>query len=484
MVAIIIILALITSTCTAQLPGLAWELSRTEPQAAGGVTADAFVHYEFAADYGNYGLDSSGNGNNWTNNGTAPEWTNILNGIDYGGFLTFDSVDDVISVIQSNVPAINGSKQYTVAGWMMPDYMNSGAELFQWTAAAAATMSLEVNFYIDSTFMYLLRGQSGTPDQYWARSDADMFPANNWHFFCFRFDSLTNESVTANGVNVVWDLVEYVDNSGGTPGARDNTFEIGYKGNLRLAEIAFWDRYLSNDEVTNYYNETDATYTNLWDDIQVYWTFDEEATDAGNIKNRGTYPHDGLRPGGAANPEWKDGYYRFDGVDDYLETQYTNTIALTDGHTIAFWASNYFWVSQDKPYGCSTDRSPVDPRYRVSSVVQDSVRLELRGQAGSTVVDADATLPTNVWTHLAFVWDDGVIRSYTNGILEQAVTNNFSGNVDFNDAVAEGAYCGAHNLFAGTANSFWQGGIDNLLVHNAALSQAKIQAFRDLPRSQ
>jgi RHS repeat-associated protein len=89
-------------------------------------------------------------------------------------------------------------------------------------------------------------------------------------------------------------------------------------------------------------------------------------------------------------------------------------------------------------------------------------------------VDTGFAPPANQWTHVAVVYNSGVIKTYTNGVL--AHTYNGSGNIG--DAIP------AQNDFriAGrqSGSQFFAGKIDQVCVYNRALSASEVAGLAGL----
>lgn len=86
------------------------------------------------------------------------------------------------------------------------------------------------------------------------------------------------------------------------------------------------------------------------------------------------------------------------------------------------------------------------------------------------------SIPNNEWFHLAYVNQNGIIKTYINGLPygeSTQLTGAACAGVDF--------LLGEHSGTATTAN--WNGGIDDLFIIDQAYSPAKIDSLKNLPNT-
>lgn len=145
--------------------------------------------------------------------------------------------------------------------------------------------------------------------------------------------------------------------------------------------------------------------------------------------------------------------FGFDGVDDYVLVPESPNLDFAPGSsiTIELWAlrkTNAWTHLVGKRAGCGSDHDFYQVAISPDAIPPDSV-------------------PLNVWTHLAVVWDadKGTETAYVNGTVVYEA-NALNGS---NDAPLEIGNSGACNPFAGS--------IDEVSIYNRALHASEIQAI-------
>jgi hypothetical protein len=167
------------------------------------------------------------------------------------------------------------------------------------------------------------------------------------------------------------------------------------------------------------------------------------------------------------NPKWLPsggkfgGALKFDGVDDFVETNYATDLPTW---TISVWVNSPEAPSSEAPSG------PVhrDRNYHINWNHSDE---EFRGSAGLMVAGtwypaSFGDLQANTWYHLVAIYDGKDFRAYKNGTL---VTNNTtaSGKPETESATLKlGRHAKYGDHFAGL--------IDDVRIYNYALSEADI----------
>ena len=165
----------------------------------------------------------------------------------------------------------------------------------------------------------------------------------------------------------------------------------------------------------------------------------------------------------------------FDGVNDWVTVADNNALDLTIGMTLSAWVfptaqGNGVWrnvIIKERAGG---------EVYNLYSNVDTNVPTvyAVRSAAPAQPLDARGTaaLPLNAWTHLAATHDGTTLRLYVNGVQvgSQAVAGAL--------LTSTGALRIGGNSIWG---EFFQGRIDEVRVHNRALSATEIQTIMNLP---
>jgi hypothetical protein len=193
-----------------------------------------------------------------------------------------------------------------------------------------------------------------------------------------------------------------------------------------------------------------------------WWKFDEsEGTTAADSSGNG---NNGVLMG---NPQWQPsggklgGALEFDGVDDYVESNYSANLPTW---TVAVWVNGHAAPSSLKPTG------PVhrEGNYQIN---WDHVVDAFRGAAGvkvnGTWYNASfGPLQANTWYHLAATYDGENLKTFKDGAL---ISNNSnpSGPSDHEAATLK---FGRHS----TRQDYFSGKVDDVRIYNYALSETDI----------
>jgi hypothetical protein len=157
----------------------------------------------------------------------------------------------------------------------------------------------------------------------------------------------------------------------------------------------------------------------------------------------------------------------FDGANDVVQTNYSGILGSAD-RTFEAWVK----VSPNAPNSnlCILDYGTNSPGSRNTFNVSGARGLSyISGGTNANGGTSTNLIPTNQWTHVAFVLNNGLGYFYINGVLE--ATSNLS-NVNTN--------AGFENIKIGervTGGSIpFQGSIDEVRIWNTARTQAEIQS--------
>jgi hypothetical protein len=102
-------------------------------------------------------------------------------------------------------------------------------------------------------------------------------------------------------------------------------------------------------------------------------------------------------------------------------------------------------------------------------------RFTIHGTGGAALISA-TTLPTNVWLHVAAVWQrNAFAKLYVNGVPEASLSNPTVAMGNVANRLSFGVQC--NGTAAPTASSYFHGGMDDVAVWDTALSDAHIAAL-------
>lgn len=167
------------------------------------------------------------------------------------------------------------------------------------------------------------------------------------------------------------------------------------------------------------------------------------------------------------------GAISFDGVNDWVTVNDSALLDLTTGMTIQAWVYPTSAVSNWRTVALK--ERGVGLAYALYADNANS------GPAGYVHITADvaangtAALALNAWTHLATTYDGATLRLYVNGNLVQSQAVSGSMPPSTNPLRIGG------NLAWG---EYFAGRIDEVRIHNRALSQTEIQQLMDTPVEQ
>ena len=174
-------------------------------------------------------------------------------------------------------------------------------------------------------------------------------------------------------------------------------------------------------------------------------------------------------------PTWTTGKYGgallFDGVNDRVRVNDSNSLDLTTAATFEAWV-----FPTVAPAGWRTIMQKEVDAYFFSASGGGSGNKPVSGGtfngACCVAVAGVAALPVNTWTHVAATYDGSQLRLYTNGALvaSTAVTGSYQVN-------ANPLWIGGNAVYG----EHFQGKLDELRIYNRALTQAEIQQDMNTP---
>ncbi len=201
-----------------------------------------------------------------------------------------------------------------------------------------------------------------------------------------------------------------------------------------------------------------------------YWKFDDgsgtTATDSSGNNNTGTLYSD---------PAWVDGKYgkasSFDGVDDYVKVEDSNSLHFSTSVTLMAWVC----LPLDATYSDSRvlGKDAWNGGTNLHLVIHDNLGhigfgLGIGDGYTSVFQTSIEVVPRETWTHVAATYNGSLMRVYINGFLDSSLpwTSGLSSNTN--------------PLTIGSKNPpylgyFFNGTIDEVRIYDRALSQQEIQ---------
>jgi hypothetical protein len=202
--------------------------------------------------------------------------------------------------------------------------------------------------------------------------------------------------------------------------------------------------------------------------LVAWWKFDEaegsNAGDSSGNERAGTL---------IGNPQWQPtggkagGALVFDGVDDYVETGYSDNLPVW---TIAAWVNSDAAPASQGPSG-------LIHWHKNLQINWDHQDENFRGAAGTQVAGnwyaaSFKDLQARTWYHLAATYDGENLKAYKDGVL---ITNT-STPIGNSDAESETLKIGRHSFYTDATNYFG-GTLDDVRVYNYALSADDMAAI-------
>ncbi len=170
-------------------------------------------------------------------------------------------------------------------------------------------------------------------------------------------------------------------------------------------------------------------------------------------------------PGGALAfaPGEAGGAFSFDGSTAYVQVGPQPSLSV--GLTCSF----EFWIYPTGP-GSGGNAGGIivnkENEYEVARWSDGSIQWAFANTApGFAWINTGAKAPTNVWTHIAVTYTNGIVKTYTNGALAQ--TYNGSGAIV---AAANDFRIGGRQ----STSQYFQGLIDEVSVYNRALDSTEV----------
>jgi hypothetical protein len=269
-------------------------------------------------------------------------------------------------------------------------------------------------------------------------------------------------------LNTIWGAIEqkiYKDKGWeNCPSLPTDTFrEIGTGPGMIDLYGCLHPYYLSN-RIIDPRGGSDNGGRNITDGLVGHWTFDEgegnTAYDYSGNDNHGTLVND---------PDWVDGKIgkalELDGVNDYVEIGHSDSLTMTDGITIAFWAKSH---GTQVSWTRAISKGKQDFEFLMSGGGGNTANpaLVINGTIRST---AGILIPHNEWVFWAGTWESGShLRAYLNGDMESQV-GPYTGTISSTDKALD------IGREWNSSSRFFDGYIDDVRIYDRALSAEEIQ---------
>ena len=172
---------------------------------------------------------------------------------------------------------------------------------------------------------------------------------------------------------------------------------------------------------------------------------------------------------------------KFDGIDEYLETNTQLTLNLTTGFTVEAWifiqsyqtSSNFYYSGIVNHYHTSEN---TETAFRLGIATNSTwenyrkIYCEIRKwDTGGMYIVTPEVLETQKWHHISVSYDGTTFRSYVNGVMTNSVDNVISGTYTMPIDI------GRNSRGDESPSVFFSGMIDEVRVWSTSVDQNVIQ---------
>jgi len=401
-------------------------------------------------------VDASGAGNHGVAAGATHKPT--TGGGKFGNGGVFDGTDDYVNI--GSISGLDTTKSITLATWVKFNDIVDPTERYIIGSRTTGPNTFSLSGHNDGVRIYT-QNQGRGYSEFWAVQD------DTWvHLVGVREVNGSNETLKLylNGVLVgsnTYSGLSTIPNSWaiGRLGQTDSYYHNG-----SIDEVRIYNRVLSSKEVSDLYNFAPGPVG--------HWKMDEKVSgNAKTISDSSGYGNTGTTDDGANNTGMNcaesgkiGGGCQFDGVDDYIGIDYSDSLNFTNAVTIEAWL---------KPSVTQNAFAGVVGREETASgwVLRYGSNNRLGGRFGNGTIaenfGSTESTPTGVWTHVALVFNGTQYIFYFNGIAESPITATIGHISTYPHTVII-----ASDDFA--ANRYFNGLIDDVHVYNYVRTQKQI----------
>ncbi len=211
-----------------------------------------------------------------------------------------------------------------------------------------------------------------------------------------------------------------------------------------------------------------------------HWKLDELegtlAADSSGQNNVGTLTNTSPFP--SWEPGRVGGALHFDGYDDFVRVADDASLDLSDEGTLALWV----WMESGRPFAGlihkGDETSFSDEAYSLYVGNSRELYFGLSGTSSSATITSNARLASELWYHIAAVWDVNGMYLYVDGALDSSSTSAISvkdspGGLNIGAQLPE-YYNGTYR------NLPFDGLADDVRVYNRALNADEVASLSNL----
>jgi hypothetical protein len=157
------------------------------------------------------------------------------------------------------------------------------------------------------------------------------------------------------------------------------------------------------------------------------------------------------------------------GSSSYISAGETTSLEMTSQMSISFWIADRTIPKRSISNG---DTSP-----RIFAKVYDwDIKLNNglpQLTAGNSYAVANSSIPLNVWTHVVFTFNSGVVTAYINGQQVSMAADTFTSGQTLPNTYKYGAYVGTDS----SLTQYFSGDVADVRLYNRPLQAADVWAL-------
>jgi hypothetical protein len=156
-------------------------------------------------------------------------------------------------------------------------------------------------------------------------------------------------------------------------------------------------------------------------------------------------------------------------VDDYVQVGAQSSLVMTNTASFTAWIHPTGPGSQPDGGGIIINK---EGEYEIARFSDGTIRWAFANTSpGWNWINTGVVAPLNQWTHVAVVYESGIVKTYINGVLTH--THNGSGAIGDIDNTRNEFWIGGRQVLS----EHFQGRIDEVRVYNRAISASEITAL-------
>jgi hypothetical protein len=395
------------------------------------------------------------------NNGTLIGKTfnngNVSGGVTIDdGAMKFDGVDGYVEGSASG--SLNfTTENFSVSVWINTADVNQLQAITGKKADMGGQSDAGYYFYIESnTARFVV---SDGVNRIRRRTVVGAFNSNEWVYLTAVYTgnniiTYVNGVSSNQGIETTGTLVNPINNA--------IPFRIGSdRGDRRfmngsLDDVGIWERALSQDEITQLYNQGRGSYSSVTNGLVAQYSGRDFA---GTSASPTTIYDTNHLTEGKVNQGLS-----FDGVDDYISLSATTALFSEIALTSSF--SFNFWVYPSNGAGTlaifSQTRASGD-RFQVA-VIGNTLAVNYYNGSNRAI---SGTITQDTWQYVSYQYSNGVYSLYLNGVAQTGTTNT----------APSGVVATIIGSRTSTADYFFNGSLDDVRVFNYSLSEIEVQAL-------